>query len=335
MSPSPEQNENLACRTEENINHEHEQKENAHEVNALSLQEAIESQLLDNNDDDGSHSKKTEEEKATDDCNNIVATNTKNSTKELDLFKAALLRSDEQDFDDRFEESQDDEWGDLWDSKTQKTSNSLPEETIKRNASAAGLRSSVGTLSSFSRPPSRLNKGVMDDLRKELGHHRRKVHVGEQCAKRRKANDGEVSDLIERMSSSNLLRTSPSGRLIGESARQKIAGATNATFDNVQSPASRFGSSAHLAIVGSRAQLAPFGSKAHLNSLSSKAVLSGLGSRAALNGSSSNARFDLVRPSSSSSSGGSSNAKFDLVRPGRSMGSSANLLSSKANLLGT
>mmetsp|Transcript_2792 Transcript_2792/g.3191 ORF Transcript_2792/g.3191 Transcript_2792/m.3191 type:complete len:320 (+) Transcript_2792:97-1056(+) len=318
MSPSPEQNENSLCHTEENISHEREHKENRHEVNALSLQEVIEN-------GDSSQSRKIEEEKATDDGNNILETKIENSTKELDLLKAALLRSAEEDGGDKLEESQDDEWSDLWDSTTKKTSNSSPEETIKRNASAAGLRTSVGSFSSFSRPPSRLNNGVMDDLRKELGHHRRKVHIGEQSAKRRKANDGEVSDLIARMSSSNLLRTSPSGRLIGESARQKIAGATNATFGNVQTPANRF---------GSRAQLAPFGSKAHLDSLSSKAILSGLGSRAALNGSSSNARFDLVRPSSSSNSGGSSNAKFDLVRPGRSMGSSANPLSSKANLLG-
>lgn len=58
-------------------------------------------------------------------------------------------------------------------------------------------------------------------------------------SKRRKNNDGDVLTLIssmKRLSSSNLMRCSSSGRIIGESSRSQMSGEKNATFDVLQAP---------------------------------------------------------------------------------------------------
>jgi len=90
---------------------------------------------------------------------------------------------------------------------------------------------------------NRLRAGSTMDSRKMaemLGLKIKKPNKDHISSKRQKNNDGSVLNLIsslKRLSSSNLMRSSSSGRLLGESSRAKISGEKNATFDHLVQPA--------------------------------------------------------------------------------------------------
>eukprot|EP00547_Thalassionema_nitzschioides_P016827 CAMPEP_0194239352 /NCGR_PEP_ID=MMETSP0158-20130606/5843_1 /TAXON_ID=33649 /ORGANISM="Thalassionema nitzschioides, Strain L26-B" /LENGTH=335 /DNA_ID=CAMNT_0038973807 /DNA_START=372 /DNA_END=1379 /DNA_ORIENTATION=- len=89
-------------------------------------------------------------------------------------------------------------------------------------------------LENRSRAGSTMDSRKMAEI---LGLRIKKPNKDHISSKRQKNNDGSVLELIsslKRLSSSNLMRSSSSGRLLGESSRAKISGEKNATFDLVQ-----------------------------------------------------------------------------------------------------
>lgn len=107
------------------------------------------------------------------------------------------------------------EWDDLGSAKKKTTEHPAPKRTF------ADL--TIPRVSLFK--PVAANTTGIDKIRGALRNE-----LQPQRKKRMKTGNAEVGELIYRLSSTDLLRTSKSGRILGESAGTKSAGETNATF---------------------------------------------------------------------------------------------------------
>mmetsp|Transcript_9764 Transcript_9764/g.14990 ORF Transcript_9764/g.14990 Transcript_9764/m.14990 type:complete len:273 (-) Transcript_9764:152-970(-) len=114
------------------------------------------------------------------------------------------------------DETDDNEWDGLWNKTTES------EENVSANSKR---RHSL-----MKKSKSSLSSNVIGTLRDELRRPQANSDKDLQARKRQRNNTGGVSELIVRMSSSNLLRTSPSGRALEPSFRNKASGEANATF---------------------------------------------------------------------------------------------------------